>query len=173
MSQCFYCKTANTVYVSGDITFKLASAFRRRMIRAFQFTPEKIPIHVEINSPGGDLEAAYMMVDTIEEVKAKGHPVNTVVTGIAYSAAVVILAAGTNRLALQHSSIMVHQAKFTFKTLNDNLRSEVTAAESCQDTYWAMLDKYTGKEPGYWKQKAGSINLYLNREQAKEEGLLT
>jgi len=61
-----------------------------------------------INSPGGSVTAAFAVYDTMQFIKPE---VRTICTGLAASAASLLLLAGHKgkRLALKHSEIMIHQ----------------------------------------------------------------
>jgi ATP-dependent Clp protease protease subunit len=66
------------------------------------------PVHLYINSPGGDMTALFAVYDAMEFL---GPPVHTVCVGQACSAAAVLLAAGAegHRTALPNARILIHQ----------------------------------------------------------------
>jgi ATP-dependent Clp protease protease subunit len=66
------------------------------------------PIHMYINSPGGEVAGAFAIYDVMQNINS---PVHTIVIGEAASAAAIILAAGApdNRFALPNSEIMLHE----------------------------------------------------------------
>ncbi len=68
----------------------------------------KKEIKMFINSPGGVADDGLAIYDTIKLIDA---PVKTIVSGLAASAAAIILVAAKkdHRLALPHSRIMIHQ----------------------------------------------------------------
>ena len=65
-------------------------------------------ITMYINSPGGNIVSMWSIIDTMNLIKPK---VSTVCTGMAASAASVILANGEKgkRLILPHAQVMIHQ----------------------------------------------------------------
>jgi len=67
-------------------------------------------ISLYINSPGGEVQAAMAILDTMRYILPN---VYTVCMGMAASGAAVLLAAGTKgkRLSLPNSKIMIHQPK--------------------------------------------------------------
>jgi ATP-dependent Clp protease protease subunit len=69
--------------------------------------PEK-PIHLYINSPGGDMVAFFGILDTMRFLRA---PVATLCVGQAASAAAVLLAAGEPGLrnTLPNARVLIHQ----------------------------------------------------------------
>lgn len=67
---------------------------------------ETIPIQIYINSVGGDLDSAFQIVDTIRNSQV---PIETIVTGSAYSGALLIAVAGHHRSAFPHATFMFHE----------------------------------------------------------------
>jgi ATP-dependent Clp protease protease subunit len=69
--------------------------------------PEK-PIHLYINSPGGDMTAFFAIHDTMQFLRS---PVSTMCVGQAASAAAVLLAAGEPgmRFTLPNARVLIHQ----------------------------------------------------------------
>ncbi len=69
--------------------------------------PDK-PVHLYINSPGGNVTSGLAIYDTMQHVKAE---ISTMCIGQAASMAAVLLAGGASgrRYALPHSRIMIHQ----------------------------------------------------------------
>ena len=65
-------------------------------------------VYMYINSPGGSVSAGLAIYDTMQHIKCD---VSTIAVGQAASMAAVLLAGGTKgkRLALPHSTIMIHQ----------------------------------------------------------------
>jgi ATP-dependent Clp protease protease subunit len=66
------------------------------------------PIHLYINSPGGDVVGLFAIHDTMRYLRS---PVATTCVGQAASAAAVLLAAGTKgmRTALPNARVLLHQ----------------------------------------------------------------
>lgn len=66
------------------------------------------PVHLYINSPGGDMTAFFAIHDTMQFLRP---PVSTMCVGQACSAAAVLLAAGAPglRFTLPNSRVLIHQ----------------------------------------------------------------
>lgn len=67
---------------------------------------DRMPIKIYINSDGGDLAAAYSIIDTIKMSKT---PVWTINTGCAYSSGLEIFIVGHFRIAYPYSSFLFHE----------------------------------------------------------------
>lgn len=163
---CYVDKLLRTVYINGEITQALASKFRRH-VKSLDAT--KKPIIVEINSPGGDIEAGLMIIDTIRLCKNKTV---TRVTGQAFSMACIIACSGDRREMLPNSVLMSHQGSFVLACSYDNINNELQFVRGLEEKCWAIMDTSSGKKPGYWKEKSGNKDLYLNAQSALSEGLI-
>lgn len=67
---------------------------------------ERIPIHIFIDSHGGDLMGTFTIIDTI---KASKTPVWTINIGMAYSGGFFIFLAGHRRLSYKNASFLFHE----------------------------------------------------------------
>lgn len=90
---------------------------------------ERKPIWVYVFSPGGDLECMWAFIDTIMISKT---PVYTVDIGYAASAASLIFLAGSKRIMLPRSKVLIHEGSASMsgdstKVLDasDNYRKEI------------------------------------------------
>lgn len=161
-------KALGTIYVVGEVTQRMASQFRQH-IRTLERLKKVPAIQVEINSPGGDIEAGFLMIDSIELCK---KPVTTRVTGVAMSMGALILAAGKTREALPNASIMVHQGTYRVNAGYSEMQAEVSECERMEKLCADFLDARTGKTAGYWAARYSGKNLYLTPEQALAENLI-
>lgn len=162
-------KTLCTIYIMGEISPKVASDFRRQL-RTLERTSTCDRIVVEINSIGGDIEAGFMIIDTIELCT---KPVTTRVTGVAMSMATLILAAGQVRESLPNALIMAHQGSYRVSTNYAEFRNEFAEVERVERVTNEYLEKRTGKPSGFWEKLCDRKNLYLNAEEALNLGLIT
>lgn len=80
-----------------------------------QTAPTGKPLHVELNSDGGDIETAFVMAEAIEAAQKSGRVVQVEVPegGRCNSACVVIFAAGGKRHAAPNSEFLLHGVSYT------------------------------------------------------------
>ncbi len=92
-------------------------------------------ITMYINSPGGSFTAMTAIYDTMQYVRPD---IQTVVLGIAASAAAVIAAGGTHgkRLALPNSRVMIHQPAYGGSGHGQASDIEIQAAEILDMRRW-------------------------------------
>ena len=140
------------------------------------------PIWIRINSPGGSVGAGLVLIDTF---RASKSPVYCLVESRAYSMAAITLVFCDKRYALNHATIMLHEAsygtmgddmsnrsrmKFTVKYL-DGLHREIaqrlkmdhaTYRKKIRNSWW-LLAKGAAK--------AGIIDAVVTRIKYKQLGL--
>ena len=91
------------IFLEGAVTTESALSVIRQ-IMALSLTKE--PIVLVITSTGGEITAGLSIIDTM---KSCGIPITTVVMCYAYSMGGVISSAGTKRLIMKNSRMMLHQ----------------------------------------------------------------
>jgi ATP-dependent Clp protease protease subunit len=95
------------IFLGSEIDDDVANLVIAQLLFLDSEDPDK-EISIYINSPGGSLSAGLAIYDTMRYV----HPtVSTLCTGMAASAASLILVGGTNgkRFSLPHCQIVLHQ----------------------------------------------------------------
>lgn len=94
------------VFLTGTITAELANQVVSQLMYLSESGLE--PIHLYINSAGGEVNAGLLLYDVIQGLKV---PLNTYCIGRAASIAAVILAGGQKgrRFILPHSETMIHE----------------------------------------------------------------
>ena len=100
-------KKSRSILIYGPIESKLTREVTGQLLLLDSMDNEK-PIKVYVNSPGGAADDGFALYDLMRFVKA---PVYTIVTGMAASAATILLlgAAKGRRLITQHARVMLHQ----------------------------------------------------------------
>lgn len=150
--------------ICEEITPKVAQE-----VEALIYQAER-DITLVINSPGGEVSSAQKIVDAIENC---GFSVTTVCSGIAASAASLILASGTKgkRYAIPNSFIMIHQVS---GGANGQMRDVLIAADYMKKVSQKvneMLSAYTGRTIDEIQKDVDRDN-YMTSEQAKKYGIV-
>ena len=104
----------NHIYFNGDITqksmFKLANELRnlrnKLKLRELTFNTEQQPIYLHITTDGGDVYAAFSMVDCIKSLDV---PVYSVVDGLVASAGTIISVAAKKKYICPNAYMLIHQ----------------------------------------------------------------
>ena len=102
-----YMLRARTVLLFGAIEPKLTREVIRQLVLLDQMSRTK-PIRLFINSPGGLADDGFAIFDMARFVTA---PIITVCTGLAASAATIVMVAAPRerRLIMPHARVMLHQ----------------------------------------------------------------
>lgn len=136
----------------------------------------KRPVTIYINSYGGSIFTMNVIVDLINELKARGIEVTTVCLGVAMSAAAVILSAGSkgHRYASPNSLMMIHSVQSfggdtQLKTKDVINNAKLT--ERIQTNMETLLADFTGKSLREIK-KAVEYESYMSAEEAVKFGLI-
>ena len=96
-----------TVLVSETISDELARRIYMQLLVLEAQSREK-PITVIINSPGGEADSGFGILDMLQFVTP---PIRTIVSGLCASAAIMVFLGGEKgqRFSLPHSRFMMHQ----------------------------------------------------------------
>jgi ATP-dependent Clp protease protease subunit len=102
-----YMLDARSVLLFGGIEPKLTREVIRQLVMLDQMSKTK-PIKLLINSPGGLADDGFAIFDMVRFLSA---PVFTICTGLAASAATIVMVASPKerRFVLPHARVMLHQ----------------------------------------------------------------
>lgn len=98
---------ARKVFLSEEIDMRRANTIIAQLLY-LESRDSKAPISLYVNSPGGELSSGLAIYDVIKSLQP---PVATLCTGLAASAATLVLAGGEKgqRKAYPNSTILIHQ----------------------------------------------------------------
>ncbi len=104
--------------------------------------PTNTPVHLYINSGGGEVVSGWSIHDTIRQMR---RSVYTYCTGQCASMAAVLFASGDKRFMLPHSRIMLHQASTGFQGRAEDMRIQAEVMERTNKELMQLIAKYTSK----------------------------
>ena len=144
------------IIVSEDIRDDLASTVVAQLLYLQSEDAEK-DITMYINSGGGSVVSMWSMIDTMNLIKPD---VSTVCTGMAASAASLMLAAGTKgkRFILPNARVMIHQPIIP-QTGGQASDIEITAKQILKSK--KDLEDFLAKRTG---QKPSKLNKDMDRD---------
>ena len=129
---------------------------------------DRIPIKLFIDSPGGDLIAAYTIINAIELSKT---PVWTINIGGAYSAGFFIFITGHYRIAYPLSSFLYHEGSCHMGGDAHKFRNQADFYKKQLDQLKAHTLKYTNlTEEDY--QQILKDDYWLTATEAMEKGIV-
>jgi len=132
----------NLINLSGKLTEKNTTDIIDQLIE-MNADKKFDRIILAINSGGGSVYQAFAIYDMIKALK---KPVDTVLVGMAHSAAVIILQAGRQRYTLPNGDIFIHEVGTDFKDrlTAENLECEYRNLRIVQDRMLKILSQRTG-----------------------------
>lgn len=131
-------------------------------------------IRVHINSPGGDVFSALNIANALrDQQQTKGRVVETIVEGLAASAASIILMAGSKVTVSDNGVVMVHEPfnPRTWGTATD-LRSDADVLDTLTKTIIATY-KWQSKLSDEQLQALVSATTWMGADEAIANGFAT
>jgi ATP-dependent Clp protease protease subunit len=128
-------------------------------------------ITIYINSGGGDVNGCMGIYDTMQVINA---PIKTICIGIAYSAAAVILSAGTKglRFAYPNSDLMIHAIQVSgLSGSQSELSKESKRFKQENQCIMEVIARHTGQSLRKIKRDC-KVDKYFNAEQSVKYGLI-
>ena len=158
-----------TILISGEINKELAERVVRQLI--ILETENDEPIHVFIDSPGGDADAGYAIFDMIRFVKPE---VFTVGMGLVASAGALILLAADkeHRVATPNSHYLIHQPLSGMRGVATDIEIHAREIERMKARINSLISEETGQDLKK-VEKDTDRDFWMNAEEAKEYGLVS
>jgi ATP-dependent Clp protease, protease subunit len=158
-----------------EFTEELAIRFHEAMMFAFEQDPYR-PIILHINSDGGNLDALFSMIDTMDSIRSAAPPefkFLTVAKGKACSAAAALLSYGDYRFAEPNARIMLHQISYGMEGSHPANATEFKEAERVNERFLKLIKKQCKLKMSLKELETSlSHNGYFTPQEAKAFGLI-
>lgn len=157
-----------TILLSGEVNKALAERVIRQLLLLEDAGDE--PIKVFIDSPGGDADAGYAILDMMRFVKPD---VYTVGMGLVASAGALILLASPkdHRIGLPNSHYLIHQPLSGMRGVATDIEIHAREIEKMRSRINTLIADETGK-PIEQVEKDTDRDFWMNADEAKEYGLI-
>ncbi|HZK19731.1 MAG TPA: ATP-dependent Clp protease proteolytic subunit, partial [Treponemataceae bacterium] len=157
------------ILLSGEINKTLAEKVIRQLLMMESESDE--PIYVFIDSPGGDADAGYAILDMMRFIKA---PVYTIGMGLVASAGALILLASPKerRLGMPNSHYLIHQPSSGMKGVATDIQIHAQEIEKMREKINKLISDQTGKNIEEVKIDT-ERDYWLNADEAIEYGLIS
>ena len=157
------------IFLGTEVTAEVANAIIAQLLFLESEDPEK-PIHLYINSPGGDVTAGLAIYDTMHYIKA---PVGTLCAGRAMSMGALLLAGGADgmRGALPNSSILIHQPLGGVRGQASDIEIHAKEIMRLKGVLTDILVKHTGQDADRVSQDCDRDH-FMTAEQALDYGII-
>ena len=157
------------IFLGEEVNDVSASVIVAQLLFLEADDPDK-DIQLYINSPGGSVTAGLAIYDTMQYIKCD---VSTICMGMAASMGAFLLAGGTpgKRLALPHSTIMIHQPSGGAQGQATEIQIAAEHILRTKKKLNEILAANTGKPLEVIQQDTERDN-FMSAEEAKEYGLI-
>ena len=158
------------IFIEGDIKPETACDFLRKIMLLVSEDSEKT-IDVLVNSLGGEINAGFLIYDTIQGCKT---PIRMFCVGQAYSMAAVLVACGNHgRYMLPHSELMLHEPiiESQISGNNSSIQSVAKSLMKLKGKINGILAKHTGRTEAEI-EKVTIYNHFFNAEECVTFGLV-
>ncbi|MCQ2604498.1 MAG: ATP-dependent Clp protease proteolytic subunit [Spirochaetia bacterium] len=158
-----------TILLSGEIDKKSAEKTISQLLILEAENDD--PIKIFIDSPGGDVDAAFAIFDMIRFIKPE---VIIVSMGLAASAGALILLAAEkkNRLGFPNSHYLIHQPLSGIRGVATEIEIHAREMEKTRQKINSIIAEETGK-PLAQVEKDTDRDYWLTAEEAVEYGLIS
>jgi ATP-dependent Clp protease, protease subunit len=158
-----------TILLSGEVNKPLAERVIRQLLLLEAESLE--PIKVMIDSPGGDADAGYAIIDMIRFI---GAPVYTIGMGLVASAGANILLAAPKerRLGLPNSHYLIHQPSSGMRGVATEIEIHAQEIEKMRRRINELIATETGQDLAQ-VEKDTDRDFWMNADEAVKYGLLS
>jgi ATP-dependent Clp protease, protease subunit len=135
------------------------------------------PVRIICNNDGGDITAAFSILDQLDVLKAKGAVIETYVSAQASSGAVAISSHGTkgHRYIAPRAYLMLHQAHLVGGSGRKPVQDAKAMADHAKDLNHQFMDVLVQNTHGAVSKaqliRDSQYDFYLNAKQAIAYGL--
>ena len=157
-----------TVLLTGEINKTLAERVVRQVLLLEQDGEE--PIKVFIDSPGGDADAGFAILDMMRFVRP---PIKMIGMGLVASAGAIVLLAAPKeqRFALPNSRYLIHQPMAGFRGVGTEIEIHAKEIDLMRRKMNDLISQETGK-PVDKVEKDTDRDYWMGAEEALAYGLV-
>ncbi len=158
-----------TILLSGEVDKSLAERVVRQLLLLEADGDE--PVRVFIDSPGGDADAGYAILDMMRFITPK---VITVGMGLVASAGALILlgAEKEDRVALPNSHYLIHQPLSGMRGVASDIEIHAAEIEKMRVRINALISDETGQDLAK-VEKDTDRDFWMSATEAVEYGLVS
>ena len=158
--------TDRVVNLNGPVGFSMIKKAQKDFIELNEQSND--PIWILINSPGGSVDAGLILIDTF---RASKSPVYCLVESRAYSMAAITLLFCDRKYALDHATIMLHEASYGTMGEDPSNRSRIYFLTRHLDRMHVELAKRVGMSHEKYREKIRDA-WWLMADEAEKAGIV-
>ena len=157
-----------TILLTGEVNKELAERVVRQLLLLEQESDE--PIKVFIDSPGGDADAGFAILDMVRFVRP---PIKMIGMGLVASAGAIILLAASKerRFALPNSRYLIHQPMAGFRGVGTEIEIQAKEIDLMRRKMNVLISQETGKPESEVEQDTDR-DYWMGAQEALAYGLV-
>ncbi|MGB0589566.1 MAG: ClpP family protease [Myxococcota bacterium] len=155
-----------TIELNGSISRQMIQSAQSKLLKFDEKSHE--PVWIRLNSGGGSVDAGLILIDTMQAVES---PVYCVVESKAYSMAAIILTFCERRYALDHATIMLHEASYGTAGEDPSIRSRLDFLTRYLDLLHVEIAKKLNMRVDVYRAKIRDA-WWLMAHEAKKAGVI-
>ena len=157
-----------TILLTGEINKELAERVVRQLLLMEQEGDD--PIKVFIDSPGGDADAGFAILDMMRFVRP---PIKMIGMGLVASAGAIILLAAPKerRFALPNSRYLIHQPMAGFRGVGTEIEIQAKEIDLMRRKMNVLISQETGKPESEVEQDTDR-DYWMGAQEALAYGLV-
>ena len=152
----------------GDVDVESCNNLIANLITADEATEEEYPIHLHIQSFGGDLMPMFYVLDCIDSIKS---PVWTYVDGFAASAASLLSVYGKKRLMTKRSFVLMHELQTASQGTYSEVMTDIAHSEELMQMMCNVYETKTVMQPTEIKDLLMK-DTWLNAQKCMKRGIV-
>jgi ATP-dependent protease ClpP protease subunit len=158
------------IEIRGEVSEPMSSYVTRALITMSNMNHD--PITIYLSSGGGDAYEGFAIYDFIKQCPCQ---INIIASGKIFSAGFLILLAGNTRIALPHTTFMMHSVISIPEGNHTVKQQEVDLNESkrINNAFLDIAAERTKRNRKWWARTILPQDRYFNVEEGKEIGILT
>ena len=161
-----------TIFISEGINSAVAKKAINHLL-AMEAQDSSLPIHMYLNSPGGEVNSGFAIYDTMRFIKSD---VKVICTGLCASIATIMLlgAKKEHRYGMANTRYLIHQPLIGGQVQGQASDLEITAREiiKTRKKINELLSEECGKSFGQVEEDT-TRDYWMNSEEALEYGLIS
>jgi ATP-dependent Clp protease protease subunit len=160
----------NSLVLHGDMTEEACNKITKKLM--FLKVRGAKQIRLILNTPGGDIYHGLLIFETLQDLTNSGIDVTIEARGLCASMGVVILMAGTHRLATRYTRFLLHEATMLAYGKASELKDESLELDKVNSMLDDILISKTKLTREKIKKYAYKRDWWFSAEEALKLGII-
>lgn len=167
------------LFFTEEIDEETATGFRQLLLKMVEDRKAQVRpglskgIKIFLDSPGGEVSAGMAMFAAVKSAVEDGFPVHVHVQGGAFSAAAILLQAGSHRTMSPVASMLIHGVRGGIIGRQDEVDDMAKSWNDVSDLAWNIIAERSGhKDAAWWRRFVHRKERWLTAREALDLKLI-